>query len=192
MSLKTLVKVGNISNLSDARYCAGMGVDMLGYAVAKEHSAYIAPTLYQEIRGWISGPQSVAELYGLDTADTLTAILEDYQPDYLEVSARELALLPPDIAPRLLVAVAPGDHLDTILAQRDRIAYLLVKEAHLDTLTLPDDVSVLVELQSGHALDTVLAHTRVNGVTLSGSPEVRPGYKDYDDLADVLEQLEED
>ena len=25
MALKTFVKVGNISNLSDARYCAGMG-----------------------------------------------------------------------------------------------------------------------------------------------------------------------
>ena len=29
MPLKTFVKVGNITNLSDARYCAGMGVDML-------------------------------------------------------------------------------------------------------------------------------------------------------------------
>jgi phosphoribosylanthranilate isomerase len=31
MPLKTFVKVGCITNLSDARYCAGMGVDMLGF-----------------------------------------------------------------------------------------------------------------------------------------------------------------
>ena len=31
--LKTLIKVSNINNLSDARYCAGMGVEMLGFSM---------------------------------------------------------------------------------------------------------------------------------------------------------------
>ena len=31
--LKTLVKVGEINNLSDARYSAGMGVELLGFAL---------------------------------------------------------------------------------------------------------------------------------------------------------------
>ncbi len=36
MALKTIVKVGNITNLSDARYCAVMGVDMLGFCLNKQ------------------------------------------------------------------------------------------------------------------------------------------------------------
>ena len=31
--LKTQVKVSSITNLSDARYCAGMGVDLLGFPI---------------------------------------------------------------------------------------------------------------------------------------------------------------
>ena len=33
--LKTLVKVSGIENLSDARYCAGMGVEFLGFPLAQ-------------------------------------------------------------------------------------------------------------------------------------------------------------
>ena len=72
MALTTIVKVGNITNLSDARYCAGMGVDMLGFCFEKKSEQYIDPESYKEIIGWISGPQLVGEF---DTNDE-TKILE--------------------------------------------------------------------------------------------------------------------
>jgi phosphoribosylanthranilate isomerase len=81
MPLKTIVKVGNISNLSDARYCAGMGVDMLGFRVIDGLPGYIAPQAFQEIRGWISGPKVVAEIYGIDRSDKIPHIVENYAPD---------------------------------------------------------------------------------------------------------------
>ena len=56
MPLKTFVKVGSITNLSDARYCAGMMVDMLGFRSVEGQEGYIKPAQFQEIRGWISGP----------------------------------------------------------------------------------------------------------------------------------------
>ncbi len=31
MSLNTFVYIRDVDNLSDARYCAGMGVDMIGF-----------------------------------------------------------------------------------------------------------------------------------------------------------------
>ena len=41
-------------------------------------------------------------------------------------------------------------------------------------------------------LDNVLGHPCISGITLFGTSEIRPGYKDYDEIADILEALEED
>src|SRR5688572_3598128 len=95
MPLKTLVKVGSITNLSDARYCAGMGVEMLGFATIQGQKNYLSPIKFQEIRGWITGPLIVAEVYGIYSREALASILENYKPDLLEFGAAELALLAP-------------------------------------------------------------------------------------------------
>ncbi len=62
MSLKTVVKVGNITNLSDARYCAGMGVDMIGFCLDKDTPHFVDSKTAQEIAGWIAGVSIVGEI----------------------------------------------------------------------------------------------------------------------------------
>src|SRR5688572_15531110 len=89
MPLKTLVKVGNITNLSDARYCAGMGVDMLGFRVIEGQENFVAPKLFQEIRGWVAGPKVVAELYGYSENLDFNLILKNYAPDFAEFTYAE-------------------------------------------------------------------------------------------------------
>ena len=39
---------------------------------------------------------------------------------------------------------------------------------------------------------TLTSKLNIKGICLKGSPEERPGYKDFDELADVLEALEVD
>ena len=53
--LKTFVIVGEISNLSDARYCAGMGVDVLGFNINPVEETCVAPETLNEISGWVAG-----------------------------------------------------------------------------------------------------------------------------------------
>ncbi|HEY0656099.1 MAG TPA: hypothetical protein VGD65_23350, partial [Chryseosolibacter sp.] len=98
MPLKTLVKVGNISNLSDARYCSGMGVEMLGFRVIEGQQNFVSPKLFQEIRGWVTGPKIVAEIYGLTSPDQLPSILENYAPDYFEIDAAAFSILSDQLA----------------------------------------------------------------------------------------------
>lgn len=62
MPLKTLVKVGKITNLSDARYCAGMNVDMLGFVTVESRENYLPVKDYQDIRGWVSAERHSGEL----------------------------------------------------------------------------------------------------------------------------------
>ena len=56
--LKTKVKVSSIENLSDARYCAGMGVEWLGFPLA------MPVEKLEEIRNWLAGVQIVGECIG--------------------------------------------------------------------------------------------------------------------------------
>ena len=41
MALKTSVIINEVINLSDARYCAGMGVDYIGFRIDENHDKYV-------------------------------------------------------------------------------------------------------------------------------------------------------
>ncbi|RAV98006.1 beta/alpha barrel domain-containing protein [Pseudochryseolinea flava] len=183
MPLKTIVKVGNITNLSDARYCAGMGVDMLGFNVVENATDYISPKSFQEIRGWITGPKIVAQIVGLPSAAALDAVLEQYRPDLLELSTAEANMLGTIPLPYILVAST-----DTALPTNATPAYVMI--AARDTYT--GDIPTLLQITTLSQLDSALADSQVHGIALEGSNEIRPGLKSYDDLADILEALEVD
>lgn len=189
MALKTRVKVGNITNLSDARYCAGMGVDMLGYTVIPGGKTFIPPKLYQEIRGWISGPAAVAEVYGLADAADLDLIMEEYRPDYLEVHAGEIELIKAHPGPPLIVSVDDAGELKQLHQWKDRIAFLQVTKENLIG-QVNGSFDILLAVKPGVVVDALLDTLPIQGIALTGSDELRPGYKDYDELARVLEDLE--
>lgn len=191
MPLKTIVKVDKITNLSDARYCAGMGVDMLAFTVIEGQEGYLPPNLYQEIRGWVAGPSVVASLYGLNSSAIVSSILEHYAPEYLELSVQELRHLPPAINRQLILNIYNMEDLSGASAWHEKIAYVQVKESDarlVNEIKFP----ALLEIQSVDSIQDLLDRFSVQGVSLSGSPELRPGFKDYGNLADVLEQLEID
>lgn len=179
MPLKTLVKVGKITNLSDARYCAGMNVDMLGFRVVEGTDGYVSPAEFQEIRGWFSGPRVVAEVYGLRSTEQFHKILADYRPDIIELSQEELSSVDTNL-PLLFRSdgAIPAKSLYGIITSQPKDTR---KPAGVLLFTTVDDPARLNELLDQHAVD---------GIVLSGTAETSPGLKDYDHLADVLEKLE--
>ena len=192
MALKTLVKVGNISNLSDARYCAGMGVDMLGYVAIEGQPNHVPFKLYQDIRGWVAGPSSVIELYGLTNSHSIKELVENYRPDFLEVSIKEIKHLPTSIEQSLIVAIHSHADFERIKSSKGKIQYLIIKEEQKDLINAASDIApVILSLQATSGL-SLLNTLPIKGIALNGSAEIRPGYKDYDDLAEVLEKLEMD
>ncbi|HKZ37827.1 MAG TPA: hypothetical protein VJ184_09265 [Chryseolinea sp.] len=180
MPLKTFVKVGSISNLSDARYCAGMGVDMLGFRTIQGEESYITPGHFQEIRGWINGPLVVAEIYGIKNPGELAAILENYKPDYLEMSLKELTLFSTLPLP-LLLFVEKGDLIKDLPFKPD---YLVSRQIFYSPFPL------LIEIQSKDEVQTLLDSEQVKGFVLHGTVELKPGLKEIELMADVLELLE--
>lgn len=184
MSLSKRVKVGNITNLSDARYCAGMGVDYLSFP-----SDRIDPKTFGEITGWISGPQ-----FGLELKNDHPPI-ESYQPGFIELNLSE----PLESANGKPIAVkANAEELslyrDRLILHKSQIIFL---ELHSFSFTelqkaiqeLREDFHVFVKYEGGN-IDEYL-QLPVDGLSLDGNPEERPGLKEYP-IAEILEKMEVD
>jgi phosphoribosylanthranilate isomerase len=201
MSLKTTVKVSGINNLSDARYCAGMGAAMLGFDCNPASANYLPPEKVREIAGWVAGVELVGEVAGPSLPDRLAdhpftawqvadeAALPALQATGLPIwyaleltSAADLAAaevimhrLGPLVAGFLLLG--PGLRPEGPL------------EAQLQALAARFPVLVGFGISGANVL-RVLERVRPLGVALQGGRELGPGLGDLDALAEVLEQLE--
>lgn len=189
MSLKSIVKVSHLSNLSDARYCAGMGVDMLGFCVIPGEVHFMPAKVFQDIRGWISGPGIIAELYGLSSAQEVTDIVNAYSPDLLELTLREYRAFGDSFTLPCLLYVT-REELGSIPAD-DRIARIIVDEdvscKDISAIRTP----VLSQISSLQKLNEKLSEGCFQGYVLQGPEEIRPGVTNYDQLGVILEALEE-
>jgi phosphoribosylanthranilate isomerase len=194
MALKTLVKVGKISNLSDARYCAGMNVDLLGFRVVAGQEHYVSPELFKEIRGWFTGPAVVAEAYGIQKNEDLAAIIQQYLPDYIELSLADLLKLhSPSTTYILSTTFEELSANENALAPfRNQISKIIIPASTKTGLIadLTRSFKVLLSVENDLPPDLLLNDPAIKGIALQGSPEEKPGLKSYDTLSGILEQLE--
>ena len=190
MPLKTIVKVSQISNLSDARYCAGMGVEMLGFRVIPGREDYMPPTLYQDIRGWISGPAIIAELYGISTPDQIETVIQTYAPDFFELSYTEYLTFGKDLVLPCIIYFPYAAETHTARFH-ENVSYILVDE-NTSCQDISTNVPVLVKVSTVKSLNTKLSAVCFRGFVLEGTGALRPGVTNYDQLGAILETLEEE
>lgn len=189
MGLKTVVKTGSILNLSDARYCAGMGVDFLGFRVVPGQPDAIPAKTFQEIRGWVTGPQIVAEIYGIAGPEQLHEIVENYQPDFYELSTAELPLVGSYLTLPFILYLKDGEHLPDLETPP---AYVLVSSFNPELMKLIPETEVLVIVNTAEELKEVINQTGITGLSVNGGSEIKPGLRDFEELAQILEALEEE
>ena len=206
MALKTFVKISNVTNLSDARYCAAMGVDMLGFSMDANSPDYVEPAKFTEMRPWVAGVQIVGETTSTDP-DVIEQLLDTYQPDLLQVD--EAALLPylstfgRPIILRVDLSQLTLDQLDTLFLTGSAGAEYVLLESN-GTLHLDDDLKIVLQrvasrypvlLGTGISVSNIhglLTDLPVRGIALSGGNEERPGSKEFGELMDILEAIEEE
>lgn len=182
MPLKTFVKVGRITNLSDARYCAGMGVDALGFTVTEGSPDYVSPQHFQEMRGWINGPMIVVEIAPGAEPD-IHAIISAYQPDVIECDLASYQRLLKEIEKPFIVRLPQGlSHFQEALPFKIIVDPIFSGD-------YPSTV-LMVEVNSLAEFEAVRNRTPLPSISLSGGREDRPGFKAYDLLQGVLEELE--
>lgn len=204
--LKTVVKISNVTNLSDARYCAGMGVEMLGFSIDETAESYVDLKKFNDIRSWIAGVQIVAETE-LTEASLLLEKIERYQPNAIQISNAELLpWLKSETAKPLILKVEADQDADTIedimVQNAPYVTYFLLESSSDASLSgdWPDFLNTLsarFSILLGFGITTenasfLLDDVNISGIALRGSEEIRPGYKDFGDLMDVLEALEDE
>lgn len=206
MALQTFVKISNITNLSDARYCAGMGVDQLGFSMDPQSPDYIEPALFADIRGWVAGVAIVGETTSTDPAE-IEAMLQTYQPDWLQLG--DPALLPymasfeKPLILRIDTDATPVAQLESVVRDGSATAEYILLESR-NGQPVDDAFMAIVDalagrypilLGTGISADTIhalLARIPVRGIALRGGTEEQPGNKEFGELMDILEAIEED
>jgi phosphoribosylanthranilate isomerase len=204
MSLKTIVKVGNISNLSDARYCAGMGVDYLGFCMDHYDTNYIDAENFKNIKNWVVGPKIIGE-FSTNKSDYIRDSLRNYSMDMLEVSYPEVISEITDIQiPKILrIDVSSYPTMDSVEERletfSDQAAFFILEKSDdsQDSLSTVLSLASRYKILLGFGIDEktvsqLILSSNIYGISMHGGSEIQPGFKDYDDLADILEILERD
>ena len=206
MLVKT-VKISNVTNLSDARYCAGMGVEMLGFSIDEDSPNYISPKKFEDICSWLAGVTLVAET-SLTDAQHIMAALQNYpvhalqidDPGLLSYLHSELGL--PMIL-RIKADYYEADEINAILSRYEQqVAHFLIESDEEKTLSedwmaafekLSPEYPILVGfgLENDQVVGELVQQLPQVGIALKGSEEIRPGFKDFGALMDILEALED-
>lgn len=198
MALATFVKISTVTNLSDARYCAGMGVDAIGFRLEEGQPGYVTPTVFHGITEWLAGVALVGEFLGQDAAQ-ITEIAKEYALDYVQIDHADLVPELQTLSAKLILRVQPeqmdANTLESLKSVADQVAFILVEpEADysqpdlLGTLAASDLPLVIGFDVEEQRLDELKAGFK--GIALKGTEEEKPGFKDYDELMDILEALE--
>ena len=196
--LRTTILIRRVTNLSDARYCAGMGVELLAFPLSGPEA--LTPEAIRELAGWTAGVTLVGEVdaSGRSAAD-LNALAEAAQLQMLlltgDVSELTLAELNYPIIREVKLA-----NLDA-LPMFGEVSYALLTglteadldDPHLPTRLIEAPVPVLLAIANPSARMVRGALEwlpTLAGLALDGGAETRPGVRDFGPLGEALEALE--
>lgn len=171
--------VNNITNLSEARYCAGMGVQYLGFSPQS-----IDSKTCQDITGWLSGPQYFIDVSGLHSIPNLN----EYPCEYILISFHQLKELRSDLTKKIMVKATFNE---AIASAATTPAFVIADSWAQHQIMQSEITNLIVSINQPEFIDDLLK-TSLAGFMLSGGSESKPGLMEYDHLSIVLEKLEED
>ena len=204
MALKTVVIVNSITNLSDARYCAGMGVEMLGFDLNPSSASYVQSQTFKVITEWVASIKRVGELQEAET-DDLKELLTQYPIQYLQTAYSSDWKGLYSVGIPLICKLEWEEHFTASSFQyqygeiANYVDFFLIqvpgnvfsKDLFQQIKDIAGYFPVLLGSDiSANQIERLLTETEIKGIALKGSHEIRPGLKDFDDLAAILEVLE--
>jgi len=180
MNYPFLLKFSAVTNLSDARYAAGMWADFIGFCFDPSSPDYLEPNKAKEIAGWINGPLVVGE-FGHQPkewiADFVKAIpLHAIQipSNYSDVSIQDLGL--PILLKTETAELTPlMAHAKCLVCDSKEVMAALNKSTELTILYEPKDSSTIEQID------------QYAGIALKGQAETAPGTRNHDAWTVMLE-----
>lgn len=199
MSLRYFVHVSSVSNLSDARYCSGMMVDSLGYNLDENSESRISYKTANEISKWVNGVKFVAE-FNNSSNDYINYVLDNSFFDAIEIdfkkSISDLKFDPKNI----IIKISEPNSIDHKINNYIKSNFPLTQTIIVDNISSSNinklealDKRFMIIVNPFDKLENVLKilDKHKYGILLKGSSEIRPGFKDYDTISDILESIED-
>ncbi len=201
MALKTFVKISDVNNLSDARYCAGMMVDIIGFNVDPTSETRISPEDFKEITEWVAGVQLAGE-FSTSSKDAICEALNEYPIDLIQIDdlnqVEPINLLgKPMIFKMHIKSESDISKIKSKLSYLDELVQIVILKCNNKELFDAVDGQIgyyngNLQLLKGYGLENNDHLVKFPGLELEALKEERPGYKDYGQVMDVLEAIEED
>ena len=212
--LRCRIKAAAVSNLTDARYFAALGVDYLGFALQPGSQGFVTAEQVEQMQEWIEGPELVAEFSDLP-AEEMASLASTLKLHAVQVGpfgkTSEAALI---TGLPILQELILGSGIDVDMAQRILDANALHTEAFIldfsrsgmdwDSLleqsewmawleTVCADYSIFLDVKASPTqIDDILDSLRPVGLQLRGGDEQAPGLKGFDELDEWFDVLRED
>lgn len=176
-----------------------MGVSCLSFNINSQSEAFTRPSEVVEIEEWVEGVKLAYQISGL-TQPELERALQVFQPDILICDDSSLSFAKETGIPFVfdLGEKPKGQPIE----DHPGLQAIILKhqvgekpdEGLIDILLSElGDVELFIELSvnSQEEVSLILNQIDPDGIILYGGKEQKPGYKDFEDLADILEFLEE-
>ena len=198
MMSKKFVKIRGVNNLSDARYCSGMMVDVIGFNLDSNQKDGVNLEVFRAITQWVQGPQIAGEFdnMGLELIQNYLSLID---LDIIETSNPNLLNTLFDTGKKIYLKI----NLDTI----DNEQALLDK---IEKGQMANKIVICRSKKSNNEtlLKSLLNYTEneqiINGFNLNlnqidlwpaieikATAEGKPGYKDYGEVMDILEYIDD-
>ncbi|EJF09944.1 hypothetical protein I0P70_03215 [Pontibacter sp. FD36] len=206
MGLRTSVIVNGINNLSDARYCAGMGVDIISFNLKLDDKERMSSDTLKEIVGWVSGVKLAGE-FERAKPDIINQYADDFGLDYIQLDTPYLIDEIEEINRPVIQKVfinkdtVESELLEMMELYGPSVDSFLIYSSDFENI---DDTNTKflknlakrfqIYLGFGvhrHNINAVLKDIKPAGIGLRGGHEIKPGLKDFDELQEIFEEIEE-
>ena len=197
MSLKYFVYVSSINNLSDARYCSAMMVNYLGFNLDENSKQNISIDNITQISSWINGVKLVGE-FNKSSCNYINKVLKKTDFSLIQIDISNVCTNLNFDYENIIVKIKDlSEHNNSILSElksnfcKTRII-IVEKFNESNSMILADlakKYKVLINpLKSINKTKEILRKYNL-GLHLYGSDEIRTGFKDYDSLSSVLDEI---
>jgi len=194
--LKTKVILSEVTNLSEARYAAGMGVEHLSFNLDPAGGKFVTADLVKSITEWVSGVSIIGNIGSRPVKN-----LQDYPLNLMQVSNIQLLEQGKDQILYLKVNEENINSISSAMAENSSIVVFFIlsfeeKLIHLHNAKLSklcENFNIYLSTSfNPDSMLEILDSLKPQGIVLYGNKEDRPGNTSYDGIAEVLEQLELD
>ncbi|NVO29620.1 beta/alpha barrel domain-containing protein [Hymenobacter lapidiphilus] len=191
MPLLLPVLVRGINNLSDARYCAGMGADGLIFTLDPALPGAVDVATVKELAGWVAGVEIIGEFGGEIPVSEINRLVEECGLTRIVLNLPAAAPFPegPVAVPALVEVSAAA--ADTLVRLRTVLTAGFELISPLDGAAGSPQPLWLSGNPAPAQVADLIARLQPAGLILQGGDEIKPGIRDFDELEAIFEALEE-